>query len=135
MHVETNIIGRPTRCGATRPYPRPWLSVSCFKLIDGDQTVHWIVDDTEFPMKGRQSAGVARQDRGQADKKDYCRVEVSLSIATGCGSLPVGYPLYLPRQWAGDEARRDKTVVPEEVGLNTRPELARQQLEAALAAG
>lgn len=98
MHVETNIIGRPTRRGATRLYPRPWLSVSRLKLIDGDQTVHWVVDDTEFPMKGGQSAEVACQYRGQAGKKDYCRVEVSLSMTTGRGSLPVGYPLYLPRE-------------------------------------
>jgi len=81
------------------------------KLIDTDTAVHWIIDDTGFPKKGRHSGGVARQYCGQTGKQDNCRVAVSLSIANERGSLPVGYQLYLPREWADDEARRRKVGV------------------------
>jgi SRSO17 transposase len=105
------------------------------KLMEADRAVHWIVDDTGFPKKGKHSVGVARQYCGQTGKQDNCRVAVSLSIASECGSLPVGYQLYLPREWADDDERRRKVGVPEEVVFKTKPELAMQQIEAALAAG
>ena len=105
------------------------------KLIEADGAVHWIVDDTGFPKKGKHSVGVARQYCGQTGKQDNCRVAVSLSIASERGSLPVGYQLYLPREWADDEARRRKVGVPKEVVFKTKPALAMQQIEAALAEG
>lgn len=105
------------------------------KLIEASGAVHWIVDDTGFPKKGKHSVGVARQYCGQTGKQDNCRVAVSLSIAGDRGSLPVGYQLYLPRDWAGDDERRRKVGVPQEVAFRTKPELAMQQIEAALAAG
>ena len=80
-------------------------------------------------------AHVARQYCGQTGKQDNCRVAVSLSIAGERGSVPVGYQLYLPREWADDEARRRKVGVPEGVVFKTKPALAMQQIEAALAAG
>jgi SRSO17 transposase len=58
----------------------------------------WIIDDTSFPKQGRHSVGVARQYCGQLGKKDNCQVAVSLSLANGDASLPVGYRLYLPRE-------------------------------------
>lgn len=105
------------------------------KLIEMDGAVHWIVDDTGFPKKGKHSVGVARQYCGQTGKQDNCRVAVSLSIASERGSVPVAYQLYLPREWADDDERRRKTGVPEEVVFKTKPGLAMQQIEAALAAG
>ncbi len=105
------------------------------KLIEAHGAVRWIVDDTGFPKKGRHSVGVARQYCGQTGKQDNCRVAVSLSIAGERGSLPVGYQLYLPGEWADDEVRRRKVGVPEEVVFKTKPELAMQQIEAALAEG
>jgi SRSO17 transposase len=68
--------------------------------------VAWIVDDTGFPKKGTHSVGVARQYCGQVGKQDNCRVAVSLSVATWTASLPVGYRLYLPKEWAEDAERR-----------------------------
>ncbi len=104
-------------------------------LIRQDGTVHWIVDDTGFPKKGRHSVGVARQYCGQTGKQDNCQVAVSLSIATPDGSLPVGFRLYLPEEWTDDPARCHKAGVPEEIGFGTKPALALRQIEAALAAG
>ena len=104
------------------------------KLIEPDNAVHWIIDDTGFPKKGKHSVGVARQYCGQTGKQDNCRVAVSLSIANQRGSLPIGYQLYLPREWADDKARRSKAGVPEDLVFKTKPALAMEQIEAALAA-
>jgi SRSO17 transposase len=96
--------------------------------------VAWIVDDTGFPKKGKHSVGVTRQYCGQVGKQDNCRVAVSLSVATGSSSLPIAYRLYLPKEWAEDGERREKTEVPEEVEFQTKPDIALDQIRAAVAA-
>jgi SRSO17 transposase len=95
----------------------------------------WIIDDTAFPKKGRHSAGVARQYCGQLGKQDNCQVAVSLSLANAYASLPVAYRLYLPEAWAADAARRKKAGVPDAIGFKSKVDLARDQIEAACAAG
>jgi len=95
----------------------------------------WIIDDTGFPKKGTHSVGVARQYCGQLGKQDNCQVAVSLSLANAHASLPVAYRLYLPESWASDTARRKKAGVPEEIGFQTKPEIALDQIRAACAAG
>src|SRR6516165_5430043 len=77
----------------------------------------WIIDDTGFPKKGRHSVGVTRQYCGQLGKQDNCQVAVSLSLANHDVSLPIAYRLYLPADWAKDQARRDKAKVPQTVAL------------------
>src|SRR6202023_1426478 len=96
--------------------------------------VAWIVDDTGFPKKGKHSVGVTRQYCGQVGKQDKCRVAVSLSVATWSSSLPIAYRLYLPKEWAEDAERRKTTEVPEEVEFQTKPEIALEQIPAAVAA-
>src|SRR5215213_1473553 len=95
----------------------------------------WIVDDTGFPKKGRHSVGVARQYCGQLGKQDNCQIAVSLSVANDHASLPIAYQLYLPEAWANDADRRAKAGVPEDVVFRTKPEIALDQIQAALAAG
>ena len=60
----------------------------------------WIIDDTSFRKKGVHSVGVGRQYCGQLGKQENCQVAVSLSVATHHASLPIGYRLYLPQDWA-----------------------------------
>lgn len=96
--------------------------------------VAWIVDDTGFPKKGTHSVGVIRQYCGQVGKQENCRIAVSLSVATWSSSLPIAYRLYLPEEWAEDAKRREKTEVPEEVEFQTKPEIAMDQIRAAVAA-
>ena len=96
--------------------------------------VAWVVDDTGFPKKGRHSVGVTRQYCGQVGKQDNCRVAVSLSVATWNSSLPIAYDLYLPRDWAEDSRRRKKAEVPKEIAFQTKPEIALDQIRAAVAA-
>ena len=97
--------------------------------------VYWIVDDTGFPKKGKNSVGVARQYCGQLGKQDNCQVAVSLSVATNQASLPVAYQLYLPQPWADDEVRRRRAGVPEHVGFATKSQIALKQLHEARQTG
>jgi SRSO17 transposase len=96
--------------------------------------VAWIVDDTGFPKKGKHSVGVAHQYCGQLGKSENCQVAVSLSVATWSSSLPISYRLYLPKEWAEDAERREKVEIPEEIQFQTKPEIALQQIRAAVAA-
>ena len=86
----------------------------------------WIVDDTGFAKKGVHSVGVARQYCGRLGKTDNCRIAVTLSIANHAASLPIAYQLYLPEDWAGDEARRKKARVPDEAKGSGRRSHSRQ---------
>jgi SRSO17 transposase len=95
----------------------------------------WIIDDTGFPKKGRHSVGVAQQYCGALGQAGNCQVAVSLTIANHHASLPVGYRLYLPQEWAEDRARRKKAGVPEDVKFQTKPEIAVDLVKAACAAG
>jgi len=95
----------------------------------------WIVDDTGFAKKGVHSVGVARQYCGRLGKTDNCQIAVTLSSANHAASLPIAYRLYLPEDWAKDTARRNKAHVPAEVNFKTKPQIALEQIRAALAAG
>jgi SRSO17 transposase len=88
----------------------------------------WIVDDTGFPKQGEHSVGVARQYCGEVGKQDNCQAAVSLSIANHHASLPAAYRLYLPKEWAEDDARRRKAGVPADIVFQTKLEIALDQL-------
>ena len=95
----------------------------------------WIVDDTGFPKKGTHSVGVVRQYCGQVGKQENCRVAVSLSVSTNQVSLPIAWRLYLPQEWAEDQARRKQAGVPEEIQFETKPAIALQHIRTAVAQG
>ena len=95
----------------------------------------WIIDDTGFPKKGEHSVGVARQYCGQLGKRENCQVAVSLSLANHLASLPVAWRLYLPKERAADLEHRRKAGVPDEIDFKTKPEIALEQVKAALKAG
>lgn len=95
----------------------------------------WIVDDTGFPKQGTHSVGVARQYCGMLGKQDNCQVAVSVTLACQAGSLPVAWQLYLPKEWADDEPRRDKAGVPKESIFATKPAIALAQIERLLDQG
>jgi len=95
----------------------------------------WIIDDTGLPKKGRHSVGVKSQYCGQLGKEANCQVAVSLSIANHFASLPVGYRLYLPKEWAEDRARRDQAGVPEDIRFKTKQQIALELIQGAHASG
>ena len=95
----------------------------------------WIIDDTGLPKKGRHSVGVKPQYCGQLGKEANCQVAVSLSIANHFASLPVGYRLYLPKEWAEDRVRRDRAGVPEDIRFKTKQQIALELIQRAHASG
>jgi SRSO17 transposase len=94
----------------------------------------WIIDDTGFPKKGRHSVGVARQYCGQLGKQDNCQIAVSLSLAHHEASLPISWRLYLPQDWITDPERRAKASIPERTRFLTKPQIALEQIRAAIEA-
>jgi SRSO17 transposase len=95
----------------------------------------WIIDDTGFPKKGRHSVGVKPQYCGQLGKEANCQVAVSLSIANHFASLPIGYRLYLPNEWAEDRARRERAGVPADIRFKTKQQIALELIQRAHASG
>src|SRR5262252_3901075 len=94
--------------------------------------VAWVVDDTGFVKKGRHSVGVTRQYCGQVGKQENCRVAVSLSLSTAEASLPIAWRLYLPKIWTEDKKRRKAAGIPEDTKFQTKPEIAFEQIRAAV---
>ena len=95
----------------------------------------WIVDDTGFVKKGMHSVGVARQYCGRVGKTENCQVAVSLSVSTAVQSMPIAWRMYLPEIWSKDKKRRKATGVPAAIGFQTKPEIALEQIRAAVEGG
>ncbi len=102
---------------------------------EGTAPCFWIIDDTSYRKWGKHSVGVARQYCGHLGKTENCQVAVSLTLATEGGSLPLNYRLYLPREWTAQRKRCEAAGVPKAIRFATKGEIARTQIEQALAAG
>src|SRR6266487_4395425 len=98
----------------------------------GDPGGVLVVDETGFVKKGTKSAGVQRQYTGTVGKKENCQVGVFLAYASPRGAALVDRELYLPESWTGDRARCRAAAIPDAVGFQTKPQLARAMLERAL---
>jgi SRSO17 transposase len=94
-----------------------------------------VLDESGFLKKGIHSVGVKRQYSGTAGRIENCQIGVFLGYASAKGQALIDRALYLPQDWAADEARRQEGKVPEDVTFATKPELGRQMLERAFAAG
>ena len=95
----------------------------------------WILDETSFPKCGSHSVGVKHQYCGHLGKQSNCQVAVSLSLANHDASLPVAWQLYLPEEWAEDQALREKAGIPADIIFATKPKIALKQIKWALEAG
>jgi SRSO17 transposase len=91
-----------------------------------------VIDGSAFPKKGTESCGVARQWCGRLGKVDNCQVGVFLAYAAKGGYAPLDRRLYLPEDWAGDEARREKCHVPPEVAYREKWQIALELLDRSL---
>jgi len=95
----------------------------------------WVIDDTGFPKQGTHSVGVARQYSGTLGKVGNCQVAVSLHLCTDEASVPLGYALYLPEEWAKDAQRRKRAKVPDDVAFKEKWRLALELIDRAMAGG
>jgi SRSO17 transposase len=89
-----------------------------------------IFDDTGLPKQGTASVGVAPQYSGTLGKIGNCQVVVSAEYLADdpASSTPFHWPLsahlFLPESWTQDARRRKQAQVPEEIGQQTKPEIA-----------
>jgi SRSO17 transposase len=102
------------------------------ELADPDGVV--VIDPSAFPKKGTESCGVARQWCGRLGKVDNCQVGVFVAYAASGGYAPLDRRLYLPKEWANDEARRKKCHVPADVEFGEKWQIALDLLDRSLPA-
>jgi SRSO17 transposase len=83
----------------------------------GDPDAVLVLDPSAFAKSGADSCGVARQWCGRLGKVENCQVGVFLAYVTAAGQTVVDRQLYLPREWADDDRRREQTHVPADVSF------------------
>jgi SRSO17 transposase len=94
-----------------------------------------VLDETGFLKQGLHSCGVARQYTGSAGKITNCQIGVFAAYVSNKGCAHIDRQLYLPKDWANTPERRTTAQVPEAISFATKPEIARQMIERAIAAG
>src|SRR5579863_215545 len=93
-----------------------------------------VIDETGFLKQGKASCGVARQYTGSAGKITNCQIGVFAAYVSARGHAFIDRALYLPKSWAGNPARLAAAHVPETAAFATKPALAVQMIQRALAA-
>ncbi|RJX24617.1 MAG: IS701 family transposase [Dethiobacter sp.] len=104
--------------------------------ISGDDGM-FTLDSSEFPKKGKDSAGVERQYCGNLGKVENCQSGVFLGYASSKGYALLNRKLYMPEIWFTDEyaERREKTQVPEDLTFQTKVQIAWEMLEKTVKSG
>lgn len=84
------------------------------------------VDGCDFPKKGTESVGVARQYCGRLGKVDNCQAGVFVGYASRKGHALLDRRLFVPEKWFGQdyEERRRRCGIPKDLTFKTKPELA-----------
>ena len=100
-----------------------------------DENAVLVIDETGFLKQGKASCGVARQYTGSAGKIINCQIGVFAAYVSRHGHAFIDRALYLPKSWTDDPARLKATYVPGDIGFSTKPQLAAEMIERALAAG
>jgi SRSO17 transposase len=77
-------------------------------------------DPSSFPKRGTHSVGVKRQWCGHRGKIDTCQVGVFMGYVSHHDHALLDFRLYLPKEWARDEQRRQECHIPPEVRSHTR---------------
>ena len=94
-----------------------------------------VVDETGFLKKGTKSAGVQRQYSGAAGRVENCQIGVFLVYATPRAHSYLDRELYLPQAWTDDRERCRTAGIPDDVGFQTKPQLAQAMLQRAVDTG
>lgn len=84
------------------------------------------VDSSEFPKKGKESVGVARQYCGRLGKVENCQSGVFVGYASEKGYGLLTSRLYMPKSWfsAEQEPRRRANRVPEGLRFQSKAQIA-----------
>lgn len=93
------------------------------------------IDESGIAKSGSETAGAARQYNGNRGKVENCMVGVHLGYSAAGFQTLLDSQAYLPEQWAQDAARRQKAHIPEDVEFKTKPQIALDMIDRALANG
>jgi SRSO17 transposase len=94
-----------------------------------------ILDEVGQLKQGKASVGVKRQYLGSEGKTANGQVTVTAHYCDGHFDWPVTGRLYLPKDWAEDQDRREKAGVPEDIAFATKAEIALDLVRRAVAWG
>lgn len=95
----------------------------------GCESAILVIDETSFPKRGKQSAGVGVQYCGTTGQVENCQVGVFLSYVTARGHTLIDRELYLPLDWCEDRDRCRAAGIPASRRFQTKPELAALMVE------
>lgn len=98
-------------------------------LADEDGVIS--VDSSEFPKKGKESVGVARQYCGRLGKVENCQSGVFLAYSSPKGYALIDRRLFLPERWFSEEyqQRWQKCKIPAETTFKTKTTLALEMVQ------
>ena len=84
------------------------------------------VDSSEFPKKGNESVGVARQYCGTLGKVENCQSGVFLGYTSSKGYTLLDKQLYIPEVWFSPEydRQREKCNIPDDLTFKTKIEIS-----------
>jgi SRSO17 transposase len=94
-----------------------------------------VIDETGFLKQGLRSCGVGRQYTGSAGKLANCQIGVFAAYVSDNGCALIDRQLYLPQDWTNKPERLAAAHVPDTIRFATKPQIAAQMIERALAAG
>lgn len=100
----------------------------------GDPDAVLVVDETGFLKKGVASCGVSRQYTGSAGKITNCQIGVFAAYVSDKGHAFLDRALYLPKSWTDKPERLVAAHVPHDTRFATKPSLATEMSQRALAA-
>lgn len=112
-----------------------WAAIRREVIPSFEPLESWIIDETGWLKQGKESVGVHHQYCGAVGKQANCQVSVELVVSDGTIGFPVAGRLYLPGSWCDDAQRRKKAGVPEQIGFKTKPQIALDLIDQALADG
>ncbi len=101
----------------------------------GESDAVLVLDETGFLKQGKASCGVGRQYTGSAGKITNGQIGVFAAYVSRKGQAFIDRRLYLPQDWTQNPARLRAAHGPDEVGFTTKPRLALDMIEGAIAAG
>ena len=80
-----------------------------------------MLDDTGFSKDGKDSPGVKRQYSGTLGKTGNGQIGVSVHAVGACGTVPLGWALYLPERDRSRRARRLQLAPAAQASRSPRP--------------
>ena len=94
-----------------------------------------LVDETSDIKYGPKTPGVQRQYLGSLGKVDNGIVTVHLGFHRQGMSTLIDGDLFLPESWANDQDRRREAGIPDKLTHRSKPQMALEQIDRALANG